>query len=420
MDGRIHFQRADWVIDQFAYETRGLYERRGWVEPRGNAEPERFTRETWIERDLCDREPFPFDDDEVDFVVCSQTLEDVRDPVWVCFEMQRVGKAGYIEVPSRLEEQSWGIAGEYVGWPHHTWLVDVGEAAIEFAHKSHAIHADPSCYFPFEFWQGLRTDERVQSLWWEGAFSACERVLFDEEVDAADYLASFSSSSRCSRAASGGPALVRSSAASAAEPKAEPAEGGCRYPRPLGAELSRPDEQVASAGEQAGNGVPTKSELVGQARRRGWYHSIELAPDYLTEGWFDLRPYVHRYGLPERMDGMRALDVGTWDGFWAFEMERRGAEVVALDLDDQRALDYPPRRRPDAFPSEPRGTGFRARPRRSGLERRARGPQRLRGNARAARNVRPRLLRIGVDPPSRPAPRARAHGEPLRRSLHLR
>jgi len=25
------------------------------------------------------------------------------------------------------------------------------------------------------------------------------------------------------------------------------------------------------------------------------------------------------------MDGMRALDVGTWDGFWAFEMERRGA-----------------------------------------------------------------------------------------------
>ena len=39
---------------------------------------------------------------------------------------------------------------------------------------------------------------------------------------------------------------------------------------------------------------------------------------------------------------MRALDVGTWDGFWAFEMERRGAEVVALDLDDERELDWPP------------------------------------------------------------------------------
>jgi hypothetical protein len=185
------FRRADWVIDQFGYETRGLYERRGWVARQSDAEPERFTHKTWIERDLCDREPFPFDDDEVDFVVCSQTLEDVRDPVWVCFEMQRIGKAGYIEVPSRLEEQSWGIAGEYVGWPHHAWLFDINEATIECTQKSHAIHADPTCYFPFEFWQGLRADERVQALWWEGTFSARERVLFEEGVDAADYLASF-------------------------------------------------------------------------------------------------------------------------------------------------------------------------------------------------------------------------------------
>ena len=72
-----------------------------------------------------------------------------------------------------------------------------------------------------------------------------------------------------------------------------------------------------------------------------------------------MRPYVGRYGLPDRMDGMRALDVGTWDGFWAFEMERRGADVVALDLDDERELDWPPRRRPPTFPTERRGDGFR-------------------------------------------------------------
>jgi tRNA (mo5U34)-methyltransferase len=57
---------------------------------------------------------------------------------------------------------------------------------------------------------------------------------------------------------------------------------------------------------------------------------------------------------------MRVLDVGTWDGFWAFEMERRGArEVVALDLDDERELDYPPRRRPERFADVRRGDGFR-------------------------------------------------------------
>jgi tRNA (mo5U34)-methyltransferase len=96
-----------------------------------------------------------------------------------------------------------------------------------------------------------------------------------------------------------------------------------------------------------------------RAKEIGWYHTMELAPGHVTEGMFDLRPVMDRYGLPERMDGMRALDVGTWDGFWAFEMERRGAEVVALDLDDERELDYPARRRPKTFSDEPRGRGFK-------------------------------------------------------------
>ena len=100
-------------------------------------------------------------------------------------------------------------------------------------------------------------------------------------------------------------------------------------------------------------------EALTRAKEIGWYHTLELAPGETTKGMFDLRPFVGRYGLPERMDGMRALDVGTWDGFWAFEMERRGAEVVALDLDDERDLDWPPRRRPETFPDTPRGAGFR-------------------------------------------------------------
>ncbi|MDQ3936493.1 MAG: class I SAM-dependent methyltransferase [Actinomycetota bacterium] len=100
-------------------------------------------------------------------------------------------------------------------------------------------------------------------------------------------------------------------------------------------------------------------DLKERVGARSWYHTIELAPGVTTPGWFDLRPFMHAYGLPERLDGKRALDVGTWDGFWAFEMEKRGAEVVALDLDDERDLDYPPRRRPKEFPEEPRGQGFR-------------------------------------------------------------
>ncbi len=99
-------------------------------------------------------------------------------------------------------------------------------------------------------------------------------------------------------------------------------------------------------------------DLRRRVAQQRWYHTMELAPGLVTHGWFDLRADVHRYGLPERMDGLRALDVGTWDGFWAFEMERRGAQVVALDLDDERELDWPPRRRPAAYSEEPRGAGF--------------------------------------------------------------
>jgi tRNA (mo5U34)-methyltransferase len=99
-------------------------------------------------------------------------------------------------------------------------------------------------------------------------------------------------------------------------------------------------------------------ELLERARQHSWYHTLELQPGEWTDGWFDLRDSVQHYHLPEDMSGMRALEVGTWDGFWAFEMERRGAEVTALDLDDERDLDWPPRRRPDSFPDEPRGQGF--------------------------------------------------------------
>lgn len=101
------------------------------------------------------------------------------------------------------------------------------------------------------------------------------------------------------------------------------------------------------------------SETALRAGELAWYHTLELEPGFETPGMFDLRPFVPRYGLPERLDGMRCLDFGTWDGLWASEMERRGAaEVVALDLDDESELDWPANRRPASFEGPPRGAGF--------------------------------------------------------------
>lgn len=71
-----------------------------------------------------------------------------------------------------------------------------------------------------------------------------------------------------------------------------------------------------------------------------WYHSIELAPGLVTPGHIDLRPVARRV-LPERMEG-RALDIGTFDGFWAFELERRGAQVMAIDAETVDQAQWPP------------------------------------------------------------------------------
>jgi tRNA (mo5U34)-methyltransferase len=90
-----------------------------------------------------------------------------------------------------------------------------------------------------------------------------------------------------------------------------------------------------------------RASLARAAERYGWYHTIELADGVVTRGMFDHRLAVDRYLLPGDLSGMRCLDVGTMDGFWAFEMERRGArEVLAADLAQVDELDWPPHWRP--------------------------------------------------------------------------
>lgn len=75
-----------------------------------------------------------------------------------------------------------------------------------------------------------------------------------------------------------------------------------------------------------------------------WYHTIELAPGMLTPGQVDMRALAPRL-LPDDLRGRRALDVGPFDGFWAFEMERRGAEVVAIDVAAIDRAEWPPANR---------------------------------------------------------------------------
>jgi tRNA (mo5U34)-methyltransferase len=70
------------------------------------------------------------------------------------------------------------------------------------------------------------------------------------------------------------------------------------------------------------------------ARHPSWYHRIEVAPGVVTPGSHDspaALAWLDELGLPRSCAGQRVLDVGCRDGFFAFEMERRGASVLAID-----------------------------------------------------------------------------------------
>jgi tRNA (mo5U34)-methyltransferase len=81
--------------------------------------------------------------------------------------------------------------------------------------------------------------------------------------------------------------------------------------------------------------------LSGELAKLGFYHSIELPDGSVIPGTQSLETQRWRIGqfpIPEDLRGKRVLDIGAWDGWFSFEMERRGASVVAVDASDKTSF----------------------------------------------------------------------------------
>ena len=90
-------------------------------------------------------------------------------------------------------------------------------------------------------------------------------------------------------------------------------------------------QQVSSSIRTAPN---RKRDLSREFYEKGWYHSIALGDGRVIQGLHSLEALNARLAkmpIPADLRGKRVLDIGAWDGFFSFEMERRGAEVVAVD-----------------------------------------------------------------------------------------
>ena len=71
-----------------------------------------------------------------------------------------------------------------------------------------------------------------------------------------------------------------------------------------------------------------------------WFHNLHLpdglqtAPDHPLGDFPRWKWRQIAAHLPAQMDGMHALDIGCNAGFYSFELARRGAQVLALDIDE--------------------------------------------------------------------------------------
>jgi len=171
--GRAPCRRANVVMDAVEYEA---------VRNAGGLAGMCLAPDAWIQRDICDRTPWPFPDRAFDFAVCTHVLEDVRDPVWVCREMSRVAKAGYIVTPSRYVEQSLGVENPcYAGYYHHRWLVESKDGELVFRHKPHLLHSRADAIVArLDAFHQIRPELATVEIEWREAIRAREELEFDE------------------------------------------------------------------------------------------------------------------------------------------------------------------------------------------------------------------------------------------------
>jgi hypothetical protein len=194
--GAAPFPRADYVIDAMPYEKLGAGSD-GNIHKKLGISP-RYSVDRWIQTDLCDRRPWPVADKAFDFAICSHLLEDIRDPIWVCSELRRIAKAGYIEVPSRVVEQSKGVENpRHAGYYHHRWLITRKGNGLEFRHKPHVLHSVKDAIVT-QLSPGRRISPRhaIVTLDWTQDFEGIEVLEFDERK-VINELCEFAAEARC-------------------------------------------------------------------------------------------------------------------------------------------------------------------------------------------------------------------------------
>lgn len=100
-----------------------------------------------------------------DFVICSHTLEDINNPKIACEMLNKIGKSGYVSMPSKYAEMTLfeyksNCGLPYRGYHHHRWIYQI---------KNNILIGTPKMnfhdYVHFDFDQSKAIGTEIAFLW---------------------------------------------------------------------------------------------------------------------------------------------------------------------------------------------------------------------------------------------------------------
>ena len=101
-----------------------------------------------------------------DFCICSHTLEDIMNPVFVCEQIEKIAKSGYIAFPTKYRELSRYIECSdlnYRGYLHHRWIFTIKDNVVVGFPKINYIESTDI----FDFIASKSDDMQDLSFWWK-------------------------------------------------------------------------------------------------------------------------------------------------------------------------------------------------------------------------------------------------------------
>ena len=81
-------------------------------------------------------------------------------------------------------------------------------------------------------------------------------------------------------------------------------------------------------------------EILSRVNAVRWHHSFEIVPGVTSNGTYNPSGLWKRLNLGREIAGKRVLDLGARDGFFSFQCEALGADVLAVDYVDKEATGF--------------------------------------------------------------------------------